>query len=284
MTTLYHGSTEDWTEYNRSFMDWRHGLHDYKNHLYLTTSKNVAKSYIERNHGWHTYKEFPEAKKKILDRMKLPKEFKFFEAARGILPNVLYYEITPYGELTGKALLTDGSDPAMCKGELIDVDQSVLEIVRPRQHKDNKGNVSNSRFLIVYGDGKYYNGFHDELVLPYGVPMTIAKGDLLREAKAAYFNQMINLKEGAVMKTIEVKLENPCIVECNGQWANWDNWDGSTPKLSAIKEKALADGHDGVIIRNVADIAFKVYGERVADTYIVFDLSRAKVINTEVLA
>lgn len=70
-----------------------------------------------------------------------------------------------------------------------------------------------------------------------------------------------------------LKLENPLIVEGAGkEWREAQ----AIGKTTDVIEKAQADGHDGVIIRNVRDNYNNGPRTRATDTYVVFDSSQIK--------
>ncbi len=276
MTTLYHGNNEDWTTYTKKNLHPVLRSFDNHNHIFLSNNRRVALSYVDKDFTEVSYRSLTDEQKKVVDEIELPKGFKFFQAINKVIPNILYYEITPEGELTGKALLPDNDDPAKCRGNLVDIDPEVLEVVRKKQASPKTRQMCWQKYSIIYGDGKYYNGFENELVIPYGVWVIAARGELMNEAKNTYYNDMCSFKKGSVMKTVEVELENPYVMDYKGRYINTD-------EVGEIIEQAMKSGHDGAIFHNIVSLN-KVFCDRDEDLYVVFNPSDVRVMNTEVLA
>ena len=78
------------------------------------------------------------------------------------------------------------------------------------------------------------------------------------------------------MKTVEVELENPYVMDYKGRYINTD-------EVGEIIEQAMKSGHDGAIFHNIVSLN-KVFCDRDEDLYVVFNPSDVRVMNTEVLA
>ena len=73
-----------------------------------------------------------------------------------------------------------------------------------------------------------------------------------------------------------LKLENPLIVDGKGR--DWREAQ-AIGKTTDVIEKAQADGHDGVIIKNVRDDYNNSKNTKTTDTYVVFDSRQIKSVN-----
>lgn len=290
MTTLYHGNKENWTEYKRSNMDIYHQYDVKENYMFLTNSEVVAKDYIPKGLLAVSYDKLSPAGKAKVDAVELPEGVRFLQSIPHVMEGVTYFEITPYGELTGKAILAKGLFYWPDQGTFIDVPEDKMKLAAEKQTSDNRANLHGDEYLVIYPQDPVDTNLREQLVLPFAVRMTPKNGDLLNNAKLSYFNHVLNFKAGGTLKTVEVELKNPYVIDYGGCQADWVNCyttekrNGSPAMKEALKY-ARENGHDGLVVKNVRDVVGKILNpnEQVSDMYIVFNPSTVKVLKTEVL-
>jgi len=80
--------------------------------------------------------------------------------------------------------------------------------------------------------------------------------------------------QGARVYPLYMKMKNPFVIDAKGQ--SFENIDGKS--IEAYARQAKADGHDGIIVRNVIDKG-AIGGEEVGNSYAVFERTQVKSIN-----
>lgn len=280
---LYHGSEVAWRKYDNSKAPNNHSTYANANHIYFSTKKEVAATYLE---NYPVYKDVP------FETLKL------FTPYKDIKQNINYFaEYHIDGTPTGKGLppkeliQTDFGyyfeEPL--HGVLEDIPHFNPNIIGSSQYFAIMNQLPDGTFNI--DDFKRY-----EAVYHNGNPKIRGTHNLTEDVIYAYqHGEDIRFEPKGVVRAFYVNLENPFIVDARGNNAicpfidsNGELWGQIGESLSerytpieAIEEYAKYNDYDGVIVKNIEDIGSEPRDNSIsmiADTVIAFSPSQIKLI------
>lgn len=283
---LYHGTMNNtWIEYDASKKNQSHNTFANPNNIYLTTSENVAKSYISKEARQYDYKKLEKSLKTDVDAINIPDDIKIFKKIT-VNDKEYLFECDSKGKLTGK-YIEDITNPQAVtfrsKGKLNNAPKELFEKAEKKRSKE---------YFAIKKVGDNYNVADTITDFP-AQKFDGKRGGFIDDLKLALYNNDY-LPQGSGVMRLYAKLENPFIVDYKGQSSMLPlEVDGKTfgtegingiRSIVEIENYARQNGYDGVVAKNVIDEGGErklTSDEKIADTIIVFDRKNIKSVDNQ---
>lgn len=283
---VYHGSEVAWRKYDSSKAPDSHSTHGKSNHIYFSSKKEVAETYLEK---YPIYKDVPFDKLSLLTMYRDTKndiyyfaecDIKGVPTGLGLKPKELLYDHGYYFErpLNGILEPIPKFDPT---------------VVRKFQYLAIMNQQPNGEYDISDFD-KYEKVHHT------GNSMMRCTHNLEEDIIYAYqHGEEYHFELKGVVRPFYVNLENPFIIDAKRNNAvipftdehgrKWGHageysYQRYTP-IEAIEDYAKQHGYDGVIVKNIKDIGRRPDKDIdvIADTIIAFSPNQIKLVTNKEL-